>query len=92
MTPMFLRTLLDAKPREFGYTVVEYNLTNGSWKKLEIKVEDTKMRIETDGHQFESNLRGWQLCPKNVWMKDFDTFLEIRKLRGYTGDFPKPIY
>lgn len=92
MGPMFLRTLLDGKPREFGYTVVTYNLSNGSWKKEEIKVEDTKMRVEQDGQQFESNIRGWELCPKNVWLKDFETFLEIRKLRNYTGEFPMPVF
>lgn len=92
MTPMFLRTLLDAKPRSFGYTIVEYNLTNGSWKKLEIKVQDTQMRVEQEGRQFETNIRGWQLVPKNIWMKDFEMFIAIRKARGYSGDFPKPIY
>ena len=94
-TPMFLRTLLassDWGEGKFGYVVVEYNLSNGSWKKEEIKITDTSMRIEVDGQQFESNIRGWQLEPKNVWMKDYQTFLAIRQLRGYTGAFPTPVF
>ena len=82
---MFLRTLLDAKPRDFHYTIVTYNLTNGSWKKEEIKVEDTRMRIEAEGQQFETYVRDWQLSPKNLWLKDYSTYLAVRKLRGYVG-------
>lgn len=92
MGPQFIRTLLDAKPRDYGYTVVEYNLVNGTFKQHEIKVGDTEMRIEVDGQQFETCLYEWQLCPKNVWMNDFDTFLEARRLNKYTGEFPMPAY
>jgi len=88
MTPMYLRVLLDAKPRDFGYTVVEYNLTNGTFKKMEIKAEDTKMRVEAAGQQYEAYVRGWQLVPKNLWMKDFETYLSLRQMRGYTGEVP----
>lgn len=88
--PMYLRALLDAKPRDFGYTIVEYNLTNGTFKKIEIKVEDTRMRMETEGQQYETYIKGWQLAPKELWMKDFDTFLAVRKIRGYTGEYPEP--
>jgi len=93
MGPLFLRTILASSAwgeGKFGYVVAEYNLSTGSWKKIEISMKDTKMRIEQDGQQFESNTRGWELCPKELWMKDFDTFLAVRKLRGYTGEYPEP--
>lgn len=92
MGPMFLRTLLDAKPRLFGYNIVEYNLVNGSWKLEEVKVGDTLMRIEQDGQQFETYIRDWQLSPKNLWLKDYSTYLAVRQMRNYVGSFPQPVY
>lgn len=87
---MFLRTLIDAAPRNFGYTIIEYNLVTGSFKTEEIKVGDTRMRIEQGGQQYEVHSRnGWQLCSKTEFDKYFETFLAIRKVRGYTGDIPR---
>lgn len=96
MTPQWIRTLIDAKPREFGYTVIEYDLVTGTWVKKEIKVTETHMRVEEPGQQFEVYNPyaplGWSLVPKNVWTKDFETFLEARKKNNYTGEYPQPVF
>lgn len=91
-TPTDIRTLLDAKPREFGYTVIEYNLTNGQWKKKEIKVTDTKMRMEAEGQQYEVHgPNGWQLVPRNIFMEYFQIFKDIRQKNNFGGEVPQPL-
>ena len=95
MGPMFLRTLLQATAwgeGKFGYDAVEYNLSNGSWRRIELPIDDTKMRVEQDGQQFETYLHDWQLSPKALWLKDYATYLKVRQMRNYVGSFPQPVY
>lgn len=89
--PRWIRTLLDAKPREFGYTVAEYDISTGQWKQKEIKVTDTHMRMEQEGQQYEvQGHNGWQLVPRNVFMEYFNIFNEIRQKNNFGGDVPQP--
>lgn len=95
MGPMFLRTLLAGSTwgeGKFGYSVAEYNLSNGSWRRVELPIDDTKMRIEKEGQQFETYIRDWQLSSKGLWLKDYVTYLAVRSLRNYSGLFPQPVY
>ena len=86
-----IRTVIDAKPRNYHYTVVEY-LTNGGFKTYEVKSADTSMRIEQDGQQFEVDGAGWRLIPPNDFAERFEEWLMVRKEKGYDNNYPKPIF
>lgn len=88
-----IRSLVDAKPRDFGYTVVEYDLSTGSWIQKVIKSKKTHMRVETDNHQFEiqaSNALGWKAMTRSQFEGQMEWFKMKRVEKRYTGAYPPP--
>lgn len=94
MTINHIRTLLDATPRNFGYGVVEYDLTKGTYDARDIHATSTKMRMETEGAQFEASQFGktWVLVSKEIFYSHLPRFESARKNNNYEGDYIHPVF
>lgn len=77
---MIIRTLIDAKPRDYGYTVTEYNLQTGAWKHKIFNAKKTPMRITGD-NRFEAN---GTLVSQKIFDQWFVEYQKIHAAKGFT--------
>lgn len=95
-----IRALVDANHKDYDYTVVEYNLSDGSWIQRIVNCSKTNMRMGKKKNtetakkrrlemQAASNL-GWKVITEEQFNGQMEWFTQRRLEKGYTGAYPQP--